>query len=355
MILLRILLIAIVIFAVCLLILPKTAKEKSLERKTFKVLLAICCGLVGILLVTLFQFKDTLWADDSNSTIVTNKIKNIDYNNQQLALTKYDFQNMNLELLEKITLSKKKLHTLELTKMPAEKSPLVAKILNVNSNIQTIKLYKTAPAALTSFFVNLQTNGKIKHLILQQHFLQPNNIKSLAATLKQQPQLLTLDLQNNKLRDDGIQYLADYLQHTKNLKTLILRNNQITDTGAKILLNALRFNTSLQRVDLWGNQINDHSMPMLAKTLAENKTITALKLGYNHISDQGTIDLAQGIKNNSSLTWLELNRNPISDQGLHNILNALSENTSITTLLLKTETISETGMELLHKTMQKRN
>ncbi|CAK9070579.1 unnamed protein product, partial [Durusdinium trenchii] len=97
-------------------------------------------------------------------------------------------------------------------------------------------------------------------------------VKALAAALKENRQVRRVELQNNGFGDAGAEALAEMLHQNRTIKEIVLSSNRITTVGAKALLEALRVNKVVTYISLDDNgEISEEVRTEIWEIVGANK------------------------------------------------------------------------------------
>ena len=238
---LRILLIAIAVLIFCLIVLPKTAKEKALERLSLKIIVIICIALTTLFSVALFYFKDTLWADHDNYDLILRKVQAIERSDiKSLTLSNYDLRNFSTKALSSVLNNNPKIQTLILKNLTLQDTQGIKSILLTNITLKTLVLN------------NITTEGMIE----------------LINSLIHNKSINVLALYKIQLNIELLNALKNILEKNKIISSLILEYIDFNQDSA-LYVNSIILNSSISKVILRGNQFQDKEIAIITKGLME--------------------------------------------------------------------------------------
>lgn len=99
--------------------------------------------------------------------------------------------------------------------------------------------------------------------------------------------LTALNLKFCFLQFDQVKKLADSLRFNKTLVKLDLSNNGMTPAVANYLIDSLHVNSYIGEINFHGNQLNDESARQLANLLEHNQVLYKIDISSNPISHVG--------------------------------------------------------------------
>ncbi|XP_076839584.1 uncharacterized protein LOC143484636 isoform X1 [Brachyhypopomus gauderio] len=202
---------------------------------------------------------------------------------------------------------------------------------------------------------NIQTENSLKHLDLNNNYLQDSGVeqfsaelksshckletlrlagchltvescKSLTSALQRENSLKHLDLNNNNLQDSGVEQLSDGLKssHCK-LETLRLAGCYLTVKSCEYLTSNLQTENSLKHLDLNNNNLQDSGVEQLSDGLKSSHCkLETLRLAGCHLTVESCKSLTSSLQTEiSSLKHLDLNNNNLQDSGVEQLSDGL--------------------------------
>ncbi|CAK9093961.1 unnamed protein product [Durusdinium trenchii] len=182
-------------------------------------------------------------------------------------------------------------------------------------------------------------------------------VKALAAALKENRQVRRVELQNNGFGDAGAEALAEMLHQNRTIKEIVLSSNRITTVGAKALLEALRVNKVVTYISLDDNgEISEEvrteiweivgANKVAAYVLTLNESVTEIDLRCKEFGAEGMKVLTAALKENKQVTKINLCR-CIGDVGAQALAEMLHQNRTIKTIVLRSNRITTVGAKAL--------
>ena len=353
---LRVLLITVVILIICLILLPRTNKEKVIQLKLLKFIASICILCIISFSFALYFFKDTLWADTEYKDQIMKKVyleglptDNNEQTRKALKLTNYDLHNFPIKQLIEVLENDPNIKTLYLKSMTIENAQQVSLFLPNNKFLDTIIMANTNSDVLQKLFEIVPHTKSLKILVANNNKIDLPALNNLKKAMENST-LKELELDNTKFGDDiaKLQIINDILTTPNTMLTrLSLRSNSINDQDLIALISNITSNTKILELDLWNNDIKNLGAKSIADLLIKNSSLTELSLGYNDISDAGIIYIANALSQNTTLKKLDLSRNPFYDEATRVLATSLQKNHTLKQLKLHTEGISKEQLKKL--------
>lgn len=142
----------------------------------------------------------------------------------------------------------------------------------------------------------------ILRLDISSNFILDLGVKYIAKGLKNHDNLWFLDLSKNFIK--SIKPFTKILNTTK-LNSLLLNENYINDEEIIALCDVLLVNKTLFTLELGGNKMTDAGAKYIAELLKTNTTITRLNLMQNDMTETGAAALIEGMRLNRTLIDLQ--------------------------------------------------
>lgn len=334
---LRLLIIAIVIMLACLILLPRTKKEKKIKRQVLKATIYICGILVVIFSIALFSLRDSLLVNTSFEHPLIKKIisKKI---GDSVFLSDLDMQGLDKGILEESLIASEKIHLLGIKNISKDNIVYIIRILENNNNFTELDLKDISEPSSQVIGDNFN-KFNIKKLNL--YGLKDAALNNILKALSEYKKLETLSIHDTNLNDNASILLKKLIASNSTLRSLDLKFIGINDQHISKISKALTSTNSLVKLNLWGNKISDLGVKDLAYSLVKNNSVKKIYLGYNNISDIGIKDIANLIKNNNTISYIDLTRNSINDESIYVILESLKENKGIKKIILRSTYFSD--------------
>ncbi|CAK9039960.1 unnamed protein product, partial [Durusdinium trenchii] len=182
-------------------------------------------------------------------------------------------------------------------------------------------------------------------------------VKALAAALKENRQVTSVYLNQGGFGDAGAEALAEMLHQNRTIKKIVLSSNRITTVGAKALLEALRVNKVVTYISLNDNgEISKEvrteiweivtANVVAAYVLTLNESVTEINLRCKEFGAEGMKVLTAALKENKQVTKINLER-CIGDVGAQALAEMLHQNRTIKKIVLSSNRITTVGAKAL--------
>ncbi len=149
-----------------------------------------------------------------------------------------------------------------------------------------------------------------------------------------------INLSNQKLNNEDIKQIAALIKNNKHIEKLYLANNSIGDEGLIALINALD-NDTVTFLDLNNNAITNRGGLAIATLLEKNKRLATLGLSQNLIGSEGINAIAKAVESNTTLKILTLAQNNFNDDSLASILGLVQKNQDLQLLFINTPKLTK--------------
>lgn len=175
-------------------------------------------------------------------------------------------------------------------------------------------MFSPAPVDKTSHKIELKLKAQrgSANLNLGDAFIGDEGCDTLAAYLREHPEVTSLDLKGNNITAAGLRILSPALRSSR-LRSLSLEWNSIGNE-TEAIAEAFGFSDSLQHLDLRNNRVGAVGAEHLAKLIGLNKSLVTLDLRWNELGSQGASVLLDALRGRHSLRSVEVSGNRIPDE-----------------------------------------
>lgn len=337
---LRILIVIIFLLVLILAIIPKTTKDKDLERKIMRIVGSFTFLAIAIFIFALYQNRTTLFKDDLSNHPVLQTLQARYDTQTKLDLNQYDFRNFNHQLF--LTAFEKNQTITHLTLSDLDQAALKTTIdlLGKVTPLTTLELIQIQASQLEQLFNALTHNKKLSTLICRQCRITPENMQALGSMLQTTPQLVHLYLQDSKVDYLDIKYWLDAAKQLTTLHSLELMNNDLDERSAPLLSQIISQQTELTDLNLSGNQLEDTGLNQILQTLVAVNKIEKLNIGFNQSTPSGIDSMLQSISQLSALQVLNINRIQITESQAMRLIEYFRRHPTFNTLYLRSNLLS---------------
>jgi len=343
---LRLLIISIAVLVFCLLLLPRTKKEKIMERKVLKSLIAISIILIIIFSIALYQFRDSLLSSGNDNHPLATYLRQ-NPNLTELTLTKYQLTNIPIAAIQQLILSQKDLKTLILNNITPENVDALNRIYAPKNTIEHLVINGFKKYQLNALLKPALDLFELKSLAIHYPISEPD-FKNVLFFLSNQESITQLDFEDAELTSIELQNLSQFLKtYETPLKLLNLTRNKITDGHISMLAKGIKQQNKLKFLSLKLNKLTTLHNDAI-ENLLQSKILQTLDLSFNRLEDNTVTRLLLKLTTHPTVSKIYLDRNLLTDRSLDNIETLLKDNPRIKVLTVKSELFSEKGLDKLN-------
>jgi hypothetical protein len=197
----------------------------------------------------------------------------------------------------------------------------------------------------------LDSNKDIKHLNLNNIYLDQYGLNTVSEDLKFSNSIVRLSLQSSGLKASNTNNLWEFLKSNR-LNYIDISHNNLGYEGTKIFAKALEQNTSVKSINLEYNNITEAGAIFIATLLKTNKHILSANIAANNIGDVGAIFIANALANNTTLVSVNLSSNNIGNKGSESLADTLTVNRSLASIEIKSNNINMHGINFLVQSLK---
>lgn len=253
-------------------------------------------------------------------------------------------QQILIECLEKNLIEKKRLTKGDINKLDID---LVIDKLQTCETIQEISFKR---AGLNKQRVeNLigVISWRVTKLVLNDSYLDAEDITPIAAMLKHNCTLKTLDLANNSLAQAGALVLAQGIQQNTSLEAFSVEFNDIDNYGLQEIFKACYRNQGINNLNLADNSFDADGLHMIFDFLLNYTKPLRLRLSSNTLGDPGAYYLARLLESNAPIAALNIDNTGIGNTGMTKIFQALNKNSYLKRFSIRNNTFGFTSVREL--------